>query len=95
MVPAGLFLFGCEDDDDKNSSSDDGIFTNCFDGSDAYGACASCGYYDDEAVAQGEYDCITCQDGYEIDVYFDDCTGYCVPEGTADNPISSSDCEAP
>ena len=31
----------------------------------------------------------------EIDVYFDDCTGYCVADGTAENPISSSDCLSP
>ena len=27
--------------------------------------------------------------------FFDDCTGYCVPSGTAQNPISSSDCVSP
>ena len=31
----------------------------------------------------------------QIDVYFDDCTGYCVADGTAENPISSSDCLSP
>ena len=70
-------------------------FTNCFSGNDTYGACSTCGFYDSEEDAQGDYDCITCPEGYEIDVFFDDCTGYCVPNGTAQNPISSSDCVSP
>ena len=70
-------------------------FTNCFSGNDTYGACSTCGFYDSEQDAQGDYDCITCPEGYEIDVYFDDCTGYCVPNGTAQNPISSSNCISP
>ena len=70
-------------------------FTNCFSGNDTYGPCSTCGFYDSEEDAQGDYDCITCPEGYEIDVYFDDCTGYCVPIGTAQNPISSSGCVAP
>ena len=70
-------------------------FTNCFSGNDTYGTCSTCGFYDSEEDAQGDYDCITCPEGYEIDVFFDDCTGYCVPNGTAKNPISSSDCVSP
>ena len=70
-------------------------FTNCFSGNDTYGPCSTCGFYDSEEDAQGDYDCITCPEGYEIDVYFDDCTGYCVPIGTAQNPISSSGCVSP
>ena len=70
-------------------------FTNCFSGNDTYGACSTCGFYDSEEDAQGDYDCITCPEGYEIDVFFDDCTGYCVPNGTAQNPISSSGCVSP
>tara|TARA_B100000945_G_scaffold269907_1_gene231017 strand:+ start:747 stop:1382 length:636 start_codon:yes stop_codon:yes gene_type:complete len=70
-------------------------FTNCFSGNDTYGPCSTCGFYDSEEDAQGDYDCITCPEGYEIDVYFDDCTGYCVPNGTAQNPISDSDCVSP
>ena len=70
-------------------------YTNCFSGNDTYGACSTCGFYDSEEDAQGAYDCITCPEGYEIDVYFDDCTGYCVPNGTAQNPISSSGCVPP
>ena len=73
--------------------NDDGSYSNCFQGDNAYGPCATCGYYDNEEDAQGAYDCITCPPGYEIDVYFPDCTGYCVPIGTAENPISTSDCE--
>ena len=75
--------------------SADGSFTNCFDGNDTYGPCTTCGYYDSEEDAQGDSDCITCPSGYEIDVVYDDCTGYCVEEGTATNPISSSDCTTP
>ena len=70
-------------------------FTNCFSGDDTYGPCSTCGFYDSEENAQGAYDCISCPEGYEIDVYFDDCTGYCVADGTAENPISSSDCLSP
>ena len=91
-----LFTFGCEDEDDKNTSNTSGIYENCFDGVGSqveYGPCATCGYYESES--QGEADCITCPDGYEIDVYYEDCTGYCVEAGTANNPLSSSDCEAP
>lgn len=44
------------------------------------GACAACGFFD---FASGEtagfMDCVTCaDDGYEILVLFDDCTGMCV-----------------
>ena len=70
-------------------------FTNCFSGDDTYGPCSTCGFYDSEENAQGAYDCISCPEGYEIDVYFDDCTGYCVADGTAENPISSSECLSP
>tara|TARA_B100001013_G_scaffold177846_1_gene106940 strand:- start:1451 stop:2215 length:765 start_codon:yes stop_codon:yes gene_type:complete len=73
----------------------DEAFSNCFEGDDEYGPCTTCGYYNHEEHAQGAYDCITCPEGYEIDVYFSDCTGYCVPTGTAENPISTSDCELP
>ena len=70
-------------------------FTDCFSGNDTYGPCSTCGFYDSEEDAQGDYDCITCPEGYEIDVYFDDCTGYCVPNGTAKKTISSSGCVSP
>ena len=83
--------------DEINMSVDNSLqtFTNCFSGNDTYGACSTCGFYDSEEDAQGDYDCITCPEGYEIDVFFDDCTGYCVPNGTAQNPISSSGCVSP
>ncbi len=68
-------------------------FTECFAGDDDWGACETCGYYMDVSMSQGAYDCITCPEGYEIDVHFGDCTGYCVPEGNAVVPISASDCE--
>ena len=71
----------------------EGSYSNCFEGDDSYGPCSTCGYYEEEEDAQGAYDCITCPEDYEIDVYFDDCTGYCVPTGTAQNPISTSDCQ--
>ena len=67
-------------------------FDQCFEGSDVYGSCETCGYYPDVVLSQGEFDCITCEAGFEIDVEFDDCTGYCVPEGTAVQPIAGSDC---
>ena len=69
-------------------------YRTCFSGDSSYGACETCGFYNDESSAQGNYDCITCPDNYGIDVYFDDCTGYCVKKGTETNPISSSSCSA-
>ena len=70
-------------------------FRNCFPGDSGYGACETCGFYKNESSSQGNYDCITCPDNYGIDVYFGDCTGYCVKKGTETNPISSNSCTAP
>ena len=70
-------------------------YRTCFSGDSSYGACETCGFYTDESSAQGNYDCITCPDNYGIDVYFGDCTGFCMDNGTETNPISSSSCTAP
>ena len=70
-------------------------YRNCFSGNSSHGACETCGFYLDESSAQGSYDCITCPDNYGIDVYFNDCTGYCMEKGTETNPISSNSCTAP
>ena len=70
-------------------------YRNCFSGNSSHGACETCGFYLDESSAQGSYDCITCPVNYGIDVYFGDCTGYCMESGTETNPISSSSCSAP
>ena len=70
-------------------------YRNCFSGNSSHGACETCGFYLDESSAQGSYDCITCPVNYGIDVYFGDCTGYCMESGTETNPISSSSCTAP
>ena len=67
-------------------------YRNCFSGNSSHGACETCGFYLDESSAQGSYDCITCPVNYGIDVYFGDCTGYCMQKGTENNPISSSSC---
>ena len=69
-------------------------YRNCFSGNSSHGACETCGFYLNESSAQGNYDCITCPDNYGIDVYFNDCTGYCMEKGTETNPISSSSCSA-
>ena len=69
-------------------------YRNCFSGNSSHGACETCGFYLDESSAQGSYDCITCPVNYGIDVYFGDCTGYCMENGTEINPISSSSCSA-
>ena len=69
-------------------------YVNCFDGDADYASCTSYGYYMAENQSQGAYDCITCELGYEINVMFSDCTGFCVPEGTAVNPIDASGCMA-
>ena len=45
-------------------------FTSCFSGNDTYGVCSTCGFYDSQEDAQGDYDCITCPERYEIDVFF-------------------------
>ena len=76
-------------------SSTSYAYRNCFSGNSSHGACETCGFYLNESSAQGNYDCITCPDNYGIDVYFDDCTGYCVKKGTETNPISSNSCTAP
>ena len=70
-------------------------YRNCFSGNSSHGACETCGFYLNESSAQGSYDCITCPVNYGIDVYFGDCTGYCMENGTETNPISSSSCTAP
>ena len=70
-------------------------YRNCFSGNSSHSACETCGFYLDESSAQGSYDCITCPVNYGIDVYFGDCTGYCMESGTETNPISSSSCTAP
>ena len=69
-------------------------FRNCFSGNSTHGACETCGFYLNESDAQGSNDCITCPVNYGIDVYFNDCTGYCMENGTETNPISSSSCTA-
>ena len=69
-------------------------FRNCFSGNSTHGACETCGFYLNESDAQGSNDCITCPVNYGIDVYFNDCTGYCMENGTETNPISSSSCSA-
>ena len=69
-------------------------YRNCFSGNSSHGACETCGFYLNESDAQGSNDCITCPVNYGIDVYFNDCTGYCMENGTETNPISSSSCSA-
>lgn len=67
-------------------------YTECFGGNDEYGACETCGYNSNPAGVQGANDCVTCPAGYEISQYYGDCTGYCVPEGTAERPLSTAQC---
>ena len=69
-------------------------YRNCFSGNSTHGACETCGFYLNESDAQGSNDCITCPVNYGIDVYFNDCTGYCMENGTETNAISSSSCTA-
>jgi len=92
-----------EDDDNSDLSacaqtvlkSYSSAYRSCFSGDSTYGACETCGFYSNVNSAQGSYDCITCPAGYGIDVYFNDCTGYCVKKGSENSPISSSSCSAP
>jgi len=69
-------------------------YSDCFTAEGDFGACETCGYYTSVDDSQGAYDCITCEEGYEIEVEFDDCTGYCVPKGTASTPITREQCNA-
>jgi hypothetical protein len=83
------------DDDASCNACDSHSFSTCFAGDTTYGACEICGFYANGGDALGNSDCISCQDGYEIDVVYDDCTGYCVPTGTATSPLGTSTCEMP
>jgi hypothetical protein len=76
------------------TEGDSNAFDQCFIAIDTsqYGSCETCGYYDEVSMSQGDYDCITCPESFEIDVAFDDCTGYCVPEGTATATVQNSGC---
>ena len=67
-------------------------YYDCFPGNERYGPCETCGYQDDVRDSQNYFDCITCPAGYEIDVIFRDCTGLCVPEGKAIEPIWQTNC---
>jgi len=62
----------------------------------AFGPCASCGHFDTCSDVWGspspQFDCVSCPDGYELDVVYEDCTGACVPEGFAVTPFSESAC---
>ena len=62
----------------------------------AYGPCRTCGHYASCAgvwASNASYaDCVTCTPGYELDVLYDDCTGVCVPQGVALNPLQQGSC---
>ena len=73
---------------------DSWAYSSCFDGDDTYGACETCGYYSSPGESQGARDCITCEEGYAIDVVFSDCTGYCVPYGDMYSPATLGSCDA-
>jgi len=76
-------------------AADDEAYETCFASEETYGPCLTCGYWEDADDPGSEFDCVTCPDGYEIDVVYPDCSGACVLEGTAATPLSESDCEAP
>ena len=82
-------LSSCGDQVLKESKA---AYDVCFPGNSGYGACETCGYNTDRSAVQSPRDCVTCPEGHEIDVYFADCTGYCVPKGTAKKPIATSQC---
>ncbi|KAH8051810.1 DNA binding protein [Aureococcus anophagefferens] len=60
----------------------------------AFQGCATCGHYatcgDLEASPAPYADCVTCPDGYEVDVVYEDCSA-CVLEGFAVNPAATTD----
>ena len=70
----------------------DKAYTDCFAGDEQHGACETCGYNSNASAVKNANDCITCPDGFEISKYYSDCTGFCVPEGTAQQPLSSAEC---
>ena len=45
------------------------------------GACTSCGYNEDGDAVDNMWDCLTCEEGFEIIPFFEDCTGLCVKSG--------------
>ena len=45
------------------------------------GACTSCGYNEDADAVDNMWDCLTCEEGFEIIPLFEDCTGLCVKSG--------------
>ncbi|CAM9441056.1 unnamed protein product, partial [Chrysoparadoxa australica] len=47
------------------------------------GACAAAGFHKDASQVLAADDCAICPSGYEIEPQRADCTGFCVPEGTA------------
>ncbi|KAK3275063.1 hypothetical protein CYMTET_16786 [Cymbomonas tetramitiformis] len=52
--------------------------------------CASCGYFSSyEVNPKRMSDCVACPPGYEIDVVWGDCTGFCTRQGTALYPLES------
>ena len=71
-------------------------YTECFEGNEMYGACETCGFWPSKhiRVQLGPHDCITCEEGYTIDVFFSDCTGYCVPYGASRRPATLGSCDA-
>jgi V8-like Glu-specific endopeptidase len=53
----------------------------CFGTSGCHSTCLTCN-------GGTRQDCLSCFEGYEVDVIYTDCSGECVPEGTADVPWS-------
>ena len=43
--------------------------------------CTYCGYNEDADAVDNMWDCLTCEEGFEIVPMFDDCTGLCVKSG--------------
>jgi hypothetical protein len=72
----------------------DMAFTECFTGDKQWSACETCGYYENVENSNGAYNCITCPVGYEIEVYFGDCTGFCTASRTVtpEETIEASEC---
>lgn len=60
-----------------------------------HGPCRTCGYSALPAAVGGAGDCVSCGLGFELDVQGADCTGFCVPLGTARRPLSRTACRSP
>ena len=59
------------------------------------GACETCGFNANLSALKNANDCVTCFENFEIQQFYGDCTGFCVPVGTATMSADPAICDAP